>query len=53
MNPLQSLFGMGGGGGGGMQRTRDFMIEMEVTMAELYLGSNRQISYNRNILCPR
>ena len=58
-NIVNSFFG--GDAGGGQQvrrrgrrggpRTNDARMEITIPLKELYLGSQRQISYKRNVVC--
>ena len=56
---LDAFFGNDGGGnvhqmqrrGGGQPRTNDARMEFRIPLKELYLGSQRQVSYKRNVIC--
>jgi len=58
-NIVNSFFGGGGGnqqqvrrrGRGNRPRTNDARMEITIPLKELYLGSQRQISYKRNVVC--
>ena len=38
-------------GRGGRPRTNDARVELNIPLEDLYLGANKEISYNRNVVC--
>ena len=55
-NIVNSFFGGGAGQQqvrrrGGRPRTNDARMEIGIPLEELYIGSQRQISYKRNVVC--
>jgi len=55
-NIINSFFGGGQQmqrGRGGRPRTSDARMELTVPLEDLYLGSTREISYNRNVVCKQ
>ena len=55
-NIINSFFGGGQQvqrGRGGRPRTNDARVELSIPLQDLYLGANREISYNRNVVCKK
>jgi DnaJ-class molecular chaperone len=39
------------GGGGGFQKGHNYQVELKVTLKELYLGTTKKVSLQRNEIC--
>lgn len=40
------------GGGGGMPKGHGMQVELRVALKELYLGTTKKVTLNRNEICP-
>lgn len=54
---FESIFDLGGGGGGGRRQARpqrgaDLRMNMRVTLAEAFEGTNREVELTSDVTCP-